>query len=128
VKFWINATVNGVQKMVIGNGCFDEKSYTIKARPVFNAGTGMFKTFSGNESINLSVSVTDMSGNNVTGATIEIQSVKYSMTGENVPLVESSSSFTTDANGEAIVTFDPTYIEIRLLQRQGQNDNTGRCD
>jgi len=26
-----------------------------------------------------------MSGNNVTGATIEVQSVKYGMTGENVP-------------------------------------------
>ena len=57
VKFWINATVNGVPKMVIGNGWFDEKSYTIKARPVYNAGTGMFKTFGGNDSINLSVSV-----------------------------------------------------------------------
>jgi len=43
VKFWINATVNGVPKMVIGNGWFDEKSYTIKARPVYNTGTGCSK-------------------------------------------------------------------------------------
>ena len=130
VKFWINATVGGVPKMVIGNGWFDEKSYTIKARPVYDTGTSMFKTFSSNDSINLSVSVQDMSGNNVSGATIEVQSVKYAMTGENVTLEDSSSSFTTDNNGEATVTFDSTgalksgfyNVRIKMTTQEGVTD------
>ncbi len=130
VKFWINATVGGVPKMVIGNGWFDEKSYTIKARPVYDTGTGMFKTFSSNDSISLSVSVQDMSANNVSGATIEVQSVKYAMTGENVTLEDSSSPFTTDNNGEATVTFDSTgalksgfyNVRIKMTTQEGVTD------
>jgi len=130
VKFWINATVNSVPKTVIGNGWFDEKSYTIQAKPEFNSNTSMFKTYGGNDNISLSVSVRDMSGNNVSGATIEVQSVKYGTTGESVPLEESSNSFTTDANGKVTVTFDPTgtlksgfyNVRIKMITQDGVTD------
>lgn len=130
VKFWINATVNGTSKTVIGNGWFDEKSYTIMARPVYNTGTGMFKTFGGNNDINLSVYVEDMSGNNVSGASIEVQNVRYGMTGENVPLNSSQTSFTTDSNGMVTVTIDPTgtlksgfyNVRIKMTTQEGVTD------
>ncbi len=130
VKFWINATVNSVPKTVIGNGWFDEKSYTIQAKPEFNSNTSMFKTYGGNDNISLSVSVRDMSGNNVSGATVEVQSVKYGMTGESVPLEESSNSFTTDAYGKVTVTFDPTgtlksgfyNVRIKMITQDGVTD------
>lgn len=130
VKFWINATVNGLPKTVIGNGWFDEKSYTIMARPVYDTGTGMFKTFGGNDNINLSVYVEDMSGNNVSGASIEVQNVKYGMTGENVPLNSSQTSFTTNSNGMVTVTIDPTgtlksgfyNVRVKMTTQEGVID------
>lgn len=114
VKFWVNATIGGSPKKVIGDGWFDEKSYEIFVKPQSDSGTGMFKTFGSGDNISLSVKVKDVSGNNVSSATIEVSSLKYGMTGENIPYgVDSSQSTTTDSNGEATLTILNTNQNLK---------------
>jgi hypothetical protein len=112
VKFWVNATIGGSPKKVIGDGWFDEKSYEIFVRP--QSDSGMFKTFGSGDNISLNVMVRDVSGNNVSSATIEVSSLKYSMTGENIPYgVDSSQSTTTNSNGEATLTILNTNRNLK---------------
>ncbi|MDO8726564.1 MAG: Ig-like domain-containing protein [Candidatus Methanoperedens sp.] len=114
VKFWVNATIDGSPKKVIGDGWFDEKSYEIFVKPQSDSGSGMFKTFGSGDNISLSVKVKDVSGNNVSSATIEVSSLKYGMTGENIPYgVDSSQSTTTDSNGEATLTILNTNRNLK---------------
>ncbi|MDD5615396.1 MAG: Ig-like domain-containing protein [Candidatus Methanoperedens sp.] len=114
VKFWVNATIGGSPKKVIGDGWFDEKSYEIFVKPQSDSGTGMFKAFGSGDNITLSVKVKDVSGNNVSSATIEVSSLKYGMTGENIPYgVNSSQSTTTNSNGEATLTIINTNRNLK---------------
>ncbi len=132
VKFWVNATIGGSPKKVIGDGWFDEKSYEIFVKPQSDSGTGMFKTFGSGDNISLSVKVRDVSGNNVSSATIEISSLKYGMTGENIPYgVNSSQSTTTNSNGEATLTIINTNrnlksgfytVRIKMTTQDGVTD------
>jgi len=131
VKFWVNATVEGTPKTVIGDGWFDEKLYTIRAKPAFDSNTGMFKVFGSGDDIELDVSVKDVSGNNVSSATVEVQSVKYGMTGENVPFtVSTSGSSTTGSDGKVSVTFTPTSslksgfynVRLKMTTQDGVTD------
>ena len=132
VKFWVNATIGGSPKKVIGDGWFDEKSYEIFVKPAFDSSTGMFKTFSSGENISLNVRVKDVSGNNVSSATIEVSSLKYGMTGENIPYgVNSSQSTTTNSNGEATLTILNTNgnlksgfytVRIKMTTQDGVTD------
>ncbi len=107
VKFWVNATVDGTPKMVMGDAWFDEKLYRIKAKPVFNDNTNMFKVFGSNDNIELSVHVEDISGNNVSTASIDVENVKFGMTGETISVTDSSTSVTTDSNGDATLSISP---------------------
>lgn len=131
VKFWVNATVDGTPKQVIGDGWFDEKLYTIRAKPALDSNTGVFRVFGSSDTIQLEVEVEDVSGNNVSSATIEIESVKYGMTGETVPFgVDTSSSFTTGSNGTATVEFTPSSslksgfynVRLKMTTQDGTTD------
>ncbi|MDW7731181.1 MAG: hypothetical protein SCH66_01990 [Methanolobus sp.] len=107
VRFWVNATVNGTPKIVIGDGWFDEKLYKIKARPVFDKNSNMFKVFGSDDTIELAVHVQDISGNNVSSASIEVESVKYGMNGETISVTGATSSVTTDSSGDATLSISP---------------------
>ncbi|WP_143072291.1 hypothetical protein [Methanolobus profundi] len=107
VRFWVNATVDGTPKMVVGDAWFDEKLYRINAKPVFDENSSMFKVFGSDENIELAVHVQDISGNDISTASIELESLRYSMTGENIPVTDSSSSFTTDSDGDVTLEIDP---------------------
>jgi hypothetical protein len=130
VRFWINATVDGEPKHVIGNAWFDEKLYTIRAKPVFDSGTGMFKAFSSGDDIQLKVHVQDVSGNNVSTASIKAESVMYRMNGETIPITESTTSCTTNSNGDATLTISPeddlksgSYgVRIKMTTQDGVTD------
>ncbi|SDF54810.1 hypothetical protein SAMN04488589_0847 [Methanolobus vulcani] len=104
VKFWVNATVDGTPKTVIGDGWFDEKLYKIKANPVFDDNSNMYKVFGADDTIELSVHIQDISGNNVSSASLEVKDVKYSMTGESISITDSATSVTTNSNGDATLT------------------------
>ncbi|MEZ5334606.1 MAG: hypothetical protein R2741_04905 [Methanolobus sp.] len=64
----------------------------------------MYRTFGADDTIELSVHVQDISGNNVSSASLEVENVRYSMTGEIISITDSSSSVTTDSNGDATVS------------------------
>ncbi|VVB86781.1 Uncharacterised protein [uncultured archaeon] len=114
VKFWVNATIGGSPKKVIGDGWFDEKLYEIYVKPQLDSGTGMFKAFGSGDNISLYVKVKDLSGNNVSSASIEISSLNYGMTGENIPYgINSSQSTTTDSNGEATLKIINTNKNLK---------------
>ena len=104
VRFWVNATVDGTPKTVIGDAWFDEKLYKIKAGPVFDDDSNMYTIFGSDDTIELSVHVQDISGNNVSSSSLEVESVKYAMTGESIAITDSSTSVTTNSNGDATLS------------------------
>jgi len=133
VKFWVNATVSGQDKIIMGDGWFDEKLYTIRAKPSSDASTGMYKVFGSTDDISLDVHVKDASNNNVSSATIEVETVKYGMTGETVLIDSDADSFnssTTDSNGRVTITFNPTdslksgfyNVRIKMTTQDGVTD------
>ena len=133
VKFWVNATVGGTDKIIMGDGWFDEKLYTIRAKPSSDASSGMYKVFGSTDDISLDVHVKDASNNNVSSATIEIETVKYGMTGETVLIDSDADSFnssTTDSNGRVTITFNPTNslksgfynVRIKMTTQDGVTD------
>nr|WP_321496506.1 hypothetical protein [uncultured Methanolobus sp.] len=120
VRFWVNATVDGTPKTVIGDAWFDEKLYKIKANPVFDEDSNMYEIFGADDTIELSVHVQDISGNNVSSASLEVENVRYTMTGELISITDSSSSVTTDSNGDATVSISASdslksgYYGVRI--------------
>ncbi|MBP1908120.1 Ig-like domain-containing protein [Methanolobus bombayensis] len=130
VKFWVNATVDGSPKMVMGDAWFDEKLYNIKAKPVFDEDSNMFKVFGSDDTIELAVHVEDISGNNVSTASIEVESVKYGMTGETIPVTDATSSVTTNTNGKATLEISPENslksgfynVRIKMTTQDGVTD------
>ncbi|WP_340819187.1 hypothetical protein [Methanolobus sp. WCC4] len=107
VRFWANVTVDGTPQIVMGDAWFDEKLYSIRAKPAFDDNSSMFKVFGSEDDIELSVHVEDLSGNDVSSASIKVESVRYGMTGETVPVEEQTSSVTTDSSGDATLTITP---------------------
>lgn len=131
VKFWVNATVDGVDKKVIGDAWFDEKLYTLRAKPATDNTTGMFRVFNSGDAIELEVSAVDVSSNSVESAAISVESVNYRMNGERIPLsTDATTSYTTDSNGEVTITITPEAslksgfynVRLKMTTQDGTTD------
>ncbi len=130
VRFWVNATVDGSPTTVTGDAWFDEKLYRIKGKPTFDQNSSTFKVFGADDTIELSVHVEDISGNDVSTASIEVEEVRYGMTGETIAVNDPTRPITTDSNGDATLSISPENslksgyynVRIKMTTQDGVTD------
>jgi hypothetical protein len=108
VKFWVNATVNNSYIKAIGNGWYMTKLYNIWAQPESQNGTFM-SIGSSPSRINITVYVKDGGFNNVSGATVAIEEIRYTRAWEAVEFdtTNNNNTGTTDSSGSVTISIKP---------------------